>query len=277
MKKLLISTIIVLLLVLAGYTGIKGIKIGNFEILGIMDLKKEDEALDETIRQATKLASTDYSKKIDDLNKSIKEFEKTKENYEEKASISTESEIQSANQYGVYEIGMLWIELGNHAKSEGVTMDVTARNLTEVESNASTQADKKYSCNLYFTATGSYAGIASFIEDIEDDSKLGFRIDDFKIVPYSQSSSNTDSENKDTNTTSTTSGNTNTLQATFTCNDVMIRGVSESSVSASQNNNESGNTTQNNTTDDGKIRQKANGIDDLNTNKNTEDVNNTAE
>ena len=83
--------------------------------------------------------------------------------------------------------------------------------------------------------------------------------------------------NKDTNTTSTTSGNTNTLQATFTCNDVMIRGVSESSVSASQNNNESGNTTQNNTTDDGKIRQKANGIDDLNTNKNTEDVNNTAE
>ena len=102
-------------------------------------------------------------------------------------------------------------------------------------------------------------------------------LDDFKIVPYSQSSSNTDSENKDTNTTSTTSGNTNTLQATFTCNDVMIRGVSESSVSASQNNNESGNTTQNNTTDDGKIRQKANGIDDLNTNKNTEDVNNTAE
>lgn len=266
-----------MLLVLAGYTGVKGINIGNFQVLGVMDIKKEDEALDENIKQATKLASTDYSKKIDDLNKSIKEFEKTKENYEEKASISTESEILSANQYGVYEIGMLWIELGNHAKSEGVTMDVTARNLTEVESNASTQADKKYSCNLYFTATGSYAGIASFIEDIEDDSKLGFRIDDFKIVPYSQSSSNTDSENKDTNTTSTTSGNTNTLQATFTCNDVMIRGVSESSVSASQNNNESGNTTQNNTTDDGKIRQKANGIDDLNTNKNTEDVNNTAE
>ena len=277
MKKFLISTIIVLLLVLAGYTGVKGINIGNFQVLGVMDIKKEDEALYENIKQAKKLAITDYSKKIDDLNKLKKEFEKTKENYEEKASISTESEILSANQYGVYEIGMLWIELGNHAKSEGVTMDVTARNLTEVESNASTQADKKYSCNLYFTATGSYAGIASFIEDIEDDSKLGFRIDDFKIVPYSQSSSNTDSENKDTNTTSTTSGNTNTLQATFTCNDVMIRGVSESSVSASQNNNESGNTTQNNTTDDGKIRQKANGIDDLNTNKNTEDVNNTAE
>ena len=138
MKKFLISTIIVLLLVLAGYTGVKGINIGNFQVLGVMDIKKEDEALDENIKQATKLASTDYSKKIDDLNKSIKEFEKTKENYEEKASISTESEILSANQYGVYEIGMLWIELGNHAKSEGVTMDVTARNLTEVESNAST-------------------------------------------------------------------------------------------------------------------------------------------
>ena len=236
MKKLLISIIIILVLILTVITMINGIKIGNFKILGIVEIKKQNEKLDNKIKDATKLASTDYPKALDNLNKNLKEFESTKSNYEEMINVSTESEIQAANQYGVYEIGMLWIELGNHAKSEGITMDVSAKDLTPIHTSTTTEVDKKYNCNLYFTATGTYAGIAGFIEDIEDDSKLGFRIEDFKITASSE-------------------GN-NVLQATFTCKDIIIRGISTGSVttpettSTTSDENSTKNTTDNTITNE---------------------------
>lgn len=224
MKKLLISIIIILVLTLTSVTIVKGIEIGNFKILGIIEIKEQNEKLDSKIKEATKLASTDYQRSLDDLDKKVKEFEKTKTNYEDMINVSTDSEIQAANQYGVYEIGMLWIKLGNHAKGEGVKMDVSAKDLTAIDLNTTTEVDRKYNCNLYFTATGTYAGIAGFIENIEDDSKLGFRIEDFKITASSEE--------------------TNTLQATFTCKDIIIRGVLIASTT-NQDSNQVTNQTQN--------------------------------
>ena len=234
----MISLIIILVLVLTVFTVVKGIKIGKLEILGITEIKKQNEELDNKVKEATKMASTDYPKAIDDLNKTLKEFESTKTEYEDMVSVSTENEVQAANQYGVYEIGMLWIQLGNHAKSEGVVMDVSAKDLKAIDTNSTSEVDKKYNCNLYFTATGTYAGIAGFIEDIEDDYKLGFKIEDFKIIASSE-------------------GN-NVLQATFTCRDIIIRGVSTgtattpdtTSTTSSQNNTtaDTTNNTVNNTT-----------------------------
>lgn len=240
MKKLLISIIIILVLILTGVTIVNGIEIGNFKILGITEIKSQNEELDTKIQNATKLASTDYQKSLSNLDSAVKEFEKTKTSYEDMINVSTDSEIQAANQYGVYEIGMLWIELGNHAKSEGVTMDVSAKDLTAIDTGTTTEADKKYNCNLYFTVTGTYAGIAGFIEDIEDDSKLGFRIEEFKIIASSEG--------------------TNILQATFTCNDIIIRGVSTSSAATNAsttnttNNNTTDNTASNTTTDENNIQ-----------------------
>lgn len=228
MKKLLISIITILILVLTGITIINGLEIGNFKILGITEIKNQNDNLDNKIKEATKLASTDYQKSLDDLSKATKEFQKTKTNYEDMVNVSTDSEVQQANQYGVYEIGMLWIELGNHAKNEGTTMDVSAKDLTVMDANVTSEVDKKYNCNLYFTATGTYAGIAGFIEDIEDDSKLGFRIEDFKMIASSEG--------------------TNVLQATFNCKDIIIRGISTSSVTNLTTNNNTENTTANNTT-----------------------------
>lgn len=216
MKKLLISIIITLVLILTGFTIITGLEIGNLNILGITEIKRQNESIDNKIKQATKMASTDYPKAVENLNKTLKEFESAKTDYEDRVSVSTENEIQAVSQNSVYEIGMLWIELGNHAKSEGVLMDVSAKNLTEVDTNSSSEADKKYNCNLFFTATGTYAGIASFIENIEDDSKLGFKIEDFKLIASSKED--------------------NVLQATFTCKNVIIRGISASSVTTSEKN-----------------------------------------
>ena len=231
MKKILISTIIILILILTGITIINGLEVGNFKILGIKEIKNKNEQLDNKIQEATKLASTDYQRNLDELDKTAKEFQKTKTNYEDMVNVSTDSEVQAANQYGVYEIGMLWINLGNHAKSEGVTMDVSAQDLTRIDTDIATETEKRYTCNLHFTAVGTYAGIASFIEDIEDDSKLGFRIEDFRMSPSSEG--------------------TNILQATFTCKDIIIRGVVNNSAVNAQNDidNIENNTTENNTTE----------------------------
>ena len=115
-------------------------------------------------------------------------------------------------------------------------MDVSAKDLTPIDTSTTTEVDKKYNCNLYFTATGTYAGIAGFIEDIEDDSKLGFRIEDFKITASSE-------------------GN-NVLQATFTCKDIIIRGISTGSVttpattSTTSDENSTKNTTDNTITNE---------------------------
>ena len=123
MKKLLITAIIILLIILTGITMVKGINVGKLSVLGIKDIKKEDEQLNTTIQQATKLASTDYQKKINDLNDQIKKIEDEKQEYEEMVSVSTESQTQTANQFlGGYKIEYLYVRIGTHAKTEGVEM-----------------------------------------------------------------------------------------------------------------------------------------------------------
>ena len=195
MKKLLITAIIILLIILTGITMIKGINVGKLSVLGIKDIKKEDEQLNTTIQQATKLASTDYQKKINDLNDQIKKLENEKQEYEEMVNVSTESQTQTANQFlGGYKIEYLYVRIGTHAKTEGVEMKT----------------------------------------DIEDDSSLGFKIEEFKMLADSSS-------------------DTSTLQATFVCKDVKIEGVSSTTSTTtqtettSQNNNTVDNTTTNTT------------------------------
>lgn len=63
MKKLLLSILTVLVIILTAITMIKGLKIGNINILGIMEMKQKNEELDTTVKEATKLASSDYQKK----------------------------------------------------------------------------------------------------------------------------------------------------------------------------------------------------------------------
>ena len=235
MKKLLITAIIILLIILTGITMIKGINVGKLSVLGIKDIKKEDEQLNTTIQQATKLASTDYQKKINDLNDQIKKLENEKQEYEDMVNVSTETQTQTANQFlGGYKIEYLCVRIGTHAKTEGVEMKMDV-------SRSSSGTEETY--NLNFTATGAYARIAEFITDIEDDSSLGFKIEEFKMLADSSS-------------------DTSTLQATFVCKDVKIEGVSSTTSTTtqtettSQNNNTVDNTTTNTTANNNKYNKK---------------------
>ncbi len=197
MKKLLLGIVIILITVLTGITIVQGFQIGKLKILGITEIKQKNEELDISLKDATKLASTDYQKKIDELNDAIKKLETEKTKYDDMVNVSTDSEVQAANQSYENMIEFLLIRIENHAKAEGVTMKMEV-------TRSSSGAENVY--NLNFTATGPYVGIEEFITDIEDDSKLGFKIEDFKMSASSEDGS--------------------TVEATFVCKDITINGIS---------------------------------------------------
>lgn len=235
MKKLVLTILIILALILTGITVVRGFQIKNLNILGIMQIKDKNEELDGKIDEATKLASTDYQKKMDDLNLEIKKLEVEKTKYEDMVNISTENQVDAANQFYDYLIDFLWIRVENHAKEEGVKMKL---DLTR----SSTGAEDTY--NLNFTATGTYIGIAEFITHIEDDEKLGFKIEDFRMTAFSTPTTSTSSKNNTKENTNTVE-DTNTVQAMFTCKDIKIEGVSSNMTSVNMPKaTDNGNSTQ---------------------------------
>lgn len=238
MRKILIALIMVVILVFTGVTVVNGIQIGNFEILGISKVKQKNDDLDTTVKKATKLASTDYQQKIDELNSALKKLESEKTSYEDLVNVSTESQVESANQIYNNTIDFLWVRIENHAKSEGVKMKMLV-------TRSSSGAENAYDLN--FTATGTYTGIEEFVTGIEDDSKLGFKIENFSMV----ASSNNGEE----------------VEATFVCKNITIKGLSNSTVTTTttQVDTTNTNTTNTNSTDTNSIQNNI---------TNTENVNN---
>ena len=235
MKKLLILILITLLLILTMFIGIKGVTIGKIEILGIQGIQAKNSELDSKIQDAAKLVEKTYAQTISEVNSNAKKLKEEKQNYQDMTAISSDGETQAVNQIEKYEIETLWVKLGNHATSEGVVMkmDVTS---------GSSGAQGSY--NLNFTVTGGYVQIEDFISSIENDSTLGFKIEDFKMAP---------------------SGND--LQATFVCKDIPIKQVS-STTTVTQNTTTDGNNTANTNT-------AGNNTTDNNTANNTNTTNNT--
>ncbi len=215
MKKLLILILIALVLALTIFTIINGISIGNFSILGINQIQSKNAELEENVTEATKLASSTFPSKVSELNASMKKLNEEKASYDEMVAVSDTGDVQTASRLSNYTLDFLWTEIGTHATSEGVNIDI---GLT-----AGTGGENVY--NMNFTAVGSYVGISEFIRDIEDDSDLAFKIEEFSMKAGESTSQ---------------------LQATFVCKNIPIEGIS--SIDTSTQNATDGNTTNTNST-----------------------------
>lgn len=218
MKKILISLLVVLLAILNFIAIINGVNIFGLNILSIGQIKEANNELDTQIAQATTLASTDYPKALSDMEVNLKKLEEEKKNYEDMVTISTGEQVQLANQYQKYEVEYLWTTIGNHATKEGVVIKIDI---------VATSGENNY--NLNFTVNGSYIGITEFISDIENDSALGFKIENFSMKP---------------------GASTQELQATFTCRDIVIKDITgisagNKNTNTDQNNNQNTNETEN--------------------------------
>ncbi|MCI8444762.1 MAG: hypothetical protein HFJ37_06445 [Clostridia bacterium] len=217
MKKLLILILITLLSILSIFVVIQGIEIGPIEILGIKGIQTKNSELDTKIQQAGKLAQKDYQQIINTVDTNAKKLKEEKKNYEDMVTISQGDGEQAANQIEKYEIETLWVRLGNHATSQGVVMQMDVK-------KGNSMAPDVY--DLKFKATGSYISITDFISAIENDSTLGFKIEEFKM-----NSSESD------------------LQATFICKDISIKDVTANAVSNPAETENDINTTNTSNTD----------------------------
>lgn len=244
MKKVLILILIALLLALTLFIAINGVQIGNLEILGVTGIQDRNNELEEKIAQATKLASTDYKKAVSTVQENSKKLEEEKKNYEDMIAVSTDSEVQEAAQLQTYEIEYLWAKIGNHATSEGATIKMDVTKGTNTTSNT---------YNLKFTVTGSYISITDFISDIENDSSLGFKIEEFKMLP----------------------GNGSDLEATFVCKDITIKDLSQATITQNNDTNNANDVNNTNSANDTNATNTANNTNTSNTANSTNTTNTT--
>ena len=212
MKKLLIFTLIALVLALMIFTVINGLEIGGLRIWGIRTMQEKNLALDETLTEATKLAKSTFPGKVSEVNTSMKELEEQKSTYEDMVAVSNTDDVQTASQLTNYRLDFLWTEIGTHATSEGVSIDISL--------TAGTGGQNVYDLN--FTVVGSYVGISEFIRDIENDSDLAFKIEQFSM---------------------TSGESTSSLRATFVCKNIPIEGISSIDTREDTSTNNSTNTT----------------------------------
>ncbi|MCI9287444.1 MAG: hypothetical protein HFJ57_05725 [Clostridia bacterium] len=183
MRKILISLLIVLLLVVAYLTAFKGINILGMEVLSIYQIKDKNSNLEKKLENVSALTSIEQPKAMSSLNNSLKELIIAKEEYNDKVLYSSSENIAEAAQTIPYETEYLWTRLGNHAKKNGINLKYELKQTAT--STIEKQTAKQY--DLHFTLTGSYVSISEFIAAIENDSSLNFKIEDFRLNPTKES------------------------------------------------------------------------------------------
>lgn len=174
MRKILISILVILLIILAYFTIFQGISIGNFKILSASGIVEINDELTTKIEEANRKIKNDLQNKKTELSQSVSTLLQNKESYYRVANISTESEISKANTEETYDIEYLWLKVGRHARTEGVNIKMDVMNGTTGDSTTK---------NLSFTVVGQYVAIIDFVSSIEDDSELAFRIENFDLLP----------------------------------------------------------------------------------------------
>lgn len=233
MKKILISVLIILLLILTYFTLTKGMNFLN--VKSINSIKATSEKLESDFNEANDLSNKTYPEEVQGLEDAIKKLKISKQEYESKNLYNTEETSLGTVEIKTYKIHYLWTILGNYRKDRGVqSLNLDLK---------STENQDVY--DLQFTLNGSYTSITDFLYDIENDEELNFEIKNFSIsseinnvVGNNNTEENNEdnlnnSQNTDDNTsTSTQNNNSNqgttqksdgiTLQAKFTVEDIGI-------------------------------------------------------
>lgn len=170
MKKILLSSIMVLMLIILFATISNGMRILN--ATGIKDISESSNSLNQKIEQAKDLSTTQYENAISELNTAKASFQKEKQNYEELVSYSSKQDYPLLGQEVNYPRETIWIKLGVYAKKN---------NLKVKYEFLKTNTLNKYDIN--FTVVGQYIEIIDFIYSIEDDDDLKFIVENLVMTP----------------------------------------------------------------------------------------------
>ncbi len=204
MKKILISIIGVIILILLCVSAFRGISIRKFSVYSFDQIKADSKNLDATIAEANTQIDQNYAKSLADIDTAINNLKTAKEEYETKVSALTQNPEIGITQIEKYKSEYLWVIIGTYATNENLRIDL------EIQE---TSIQDTY--NIKFTLQGSYVGITNFLYNIENDDELNYKAKNFKIEP-TMTTTDTTNENAKTEI------NTEKLTATFVVENVII-------------------------------------------------------
>lgn len=165
------------------------------KVASVSQLESSSKELNTAVATLEKNRTTDFEDKKKELEKAIKSYQESKEEYEtvvaqavntENVAVEDISETENVEEVleaiqtkDVYNVDFLWTILGNYATEEGIDLkfDIN-KNMTSVSSMNNTSSNYIV-CDLNFTISGNYINLTDFIYDIEDDDRLNFEINDF--------------------------------------------------------------------------------------------------
>lgn len=133
--------------------------------------------MDNEIAGLEKEIAQGYTIAQSNLDDSFQRLQTQKQSYQSTIEYTTSEELQAANQKDQYKLEYLWTKIGQYATKNNLTLKA---DLTY----GSSGFDGEY--NIQFTAMGEYLPISEFVYAIEKDTSLGFKIDEFQLVPYSE-------------------------------------------------------------------------------------------
>ena len=175
MKKVILTCIVALLAIILVVTINKGIHIGNFEVASLSEIKEQNEQVDNKIESVEKLNNQTYPYTRSMLDTAINTYEVKKSQYIDLVNSKSISEIEAATKEETYEIEFLWTYLGLYATNNNIWLKA---NVTTPSNGLPSQYD------INITARGGYTQIKNYIYSIENDTNLGFKIEDFSLIPY---------------------------------------------------------------------------------------------
>lgn len=180
MRKVLLSLLLVVLLAIFAGIVITGVTLGDINLgYSIQDILDKNDELDKTIVLLNKKIDNEYKAAQSSLDSSFNRLKAEKQNYQQTIAYSTEEELMAANQTIEYKLDYVWTTIGLYATQHGVVLKADL-------SHGSSGVSNQY--NISFTAIGEYLSISEFIYEIEKDPSLGFRIEEFAMVQYSEES-----------------------------------------------------------------------------------------
>jgi hypothetical protein len=164
MKKIIsivISFVLIILIVISLKTGIR---IGNFKILSIDELRTINKNLDNEIDKAND-NTKEYQETLSKIKTNYKTLASAKKLYTDSQKEDEKKDIKDKS----ITSEKLWKKVEEYAKKRGVNLKMNM-----------TPEDTKHQI-LTFTVIGPYLGISNFIYELENDSDLKFVIDDFAM------------------------------------------------------------------------------------------------
>lgn len=209
----------------------KSIKLGNFKIESINNIKDMSNNLNVKLSEANVISAQTYPKEINDLDEATKKLETSKKQYQAKIAYNDLDESNIGAYIRNYKIESLMVTLGRHSKQndlKDLKLDLKT-----------TKSEGVYDLNI--TVVGTYEDVYNFLYSIEDDDDLLFDIVNLKVEPYTVKTT-TKVTNPDTNAATTTVDNPFAALETITSTDAT------STKNNTTTNNTANNTTNNNQT-----------------------------